>query len=51
MKKGVPNLLKILYGPHALRQASEFDDLVEVCGNVSLFIYISIIIPLHFENE
>lgn len=37
-KKGIPNLLKILYGPHVLRQASEFDDLVDVCGSVSLFV-------------
>lgn len=34
MKKAIPNLLKVLYGPHNLRPATEFDNLIELTGKV-----------------
>ena len=34
-EKGIPSLLKILYGPHTLDTALSHSDLLELCGMVS----------------
>lgn len=33
-EKGIPNLLRILYGPHSLPTASSCDELLELCGTI-----------------